>query len=127
MKQGLVAGCLQIHCVEVTTTPHPDPLPQGGRGWLDGEVLNDSRDALAHADAHGGQAVTALPPDELVHERRNNSHAAGAEWMPERNRAAVRIDTGRVELEIPDACDHLRREGFVQLDWLSDKGDHSSG
>src|SRR5436305_2024210 len=46
--------------------------------------------------------------------------------MTERDRATVRIDPAWIQLEIPNAGDHLRGEGLIQLDrievalrWLS--------
>ena len=80
------------------------------------EALDDDRDPLADADAHGGESVPCLAASELVHQGRDDAHAARAQRMAQGDRAAVLVDALRIELEVADAGDHLRREGLVHLD-----------
>src|SRR5438067_4468531 len=42
--------------------------------------------------------------------------------MTERDRATVRIDPAWIQLEIPNAGDHLRGEGLIQLDRIEVAG-----
>src|SRR5919198_4273745 len=78
--------------------------------------LEDRGDALAHADAHGGEAVAVAATRHLVHQGRGQTRAAAAEGMAERNGAAVRVHPGRVKPQLADTGERLRGEGFVELD-----------
>src|SRR5919198_4571929 len=78
--------------------------------------LEDRGDALAHADAHGGEAVAMAATRHLVHQRRGQTRAAAAEGMAQRNGATVRVHPGRVKPQLADTGERLRGEGFVELD-----------
>ena len=59
-------------------------------------ALQDQGDALANADAHGAERVTSVGACELARGRGGEPRAARAERMPERDRAAVRVDVRRI-------------------------------
>ena len=59
--------------------PKRSPLEQGGL-------------ALPDADAERREPVAAAAPPKLVHQRDDETRAAHAERMPNRNRAAVDVD-----------------------------------
>ena len=58
----------------------------------------------------------ALPPLHLVEQRRRQLRAGAAERMAERDRAAVHVQPLRIDRQLLQAREHLRRERFVQLD-----------
>ena len=60
--------------------------------------------------------LSPAEPAELVDQRGGDARACGADRMPQRDRAAIRIQAGAIESEIAIARDHLRGESFVQLD-----------
>src|SRR6476469_2399313 len=68
-------------------------------------ALHDHRDALPDADAHRAQRIALLGLLELVAGSRDQACAAHAEWMAERDRAAVRVDARVVVLEAELAHD----------------------
>src|SRR5580704_9281228 len=76
------------------------------------------RDALTDADAHRAQRKAALAPMEFVHGSRGKPRTAGAEWVAERDRAAVRIDARLVvgETELPQYRERLSGERLVEFD-----------
>ena len=78
------------------------------------DPLEDRRDALADADAHRRQAQTdsRSAARELVHERRHEARARAAERVADRDGAAVDVDARRVERELAQARQRLRREGL---------------
>ena len=79
-------------------------------------TLEESRLALADADAEGRQAVTAAAAAELVQERHDEPRAAHPERVAERDRAAVHVHALRIEAELANDDEALRRERLIQLD-----------
>src|SRR5437870_12854537 len=63
-------------------------------------ALEDGRDSLAEADAHGGDPEAAAASSELVEEGCGQARAARSERMPEGHGAAVRVELlgGNAEL-----------------------------
>ena len=59
-------------------------------------ALQNHRDPLAHADAHGAQRVAALGAMQLVHRGCYQASSAGAQRMSQRNCAAVGIHLRRI-------------------------------
>src|SRR5579883_314696 len=55
------------------------------------QLLDRDCDALAHADAHGGERKLAAAPFHAMDRGEREPGAAHAERMAERNRAAMRI------------------------------------
>ena len=80
------------------------------------EALDDGRDALADADAHGGEAEAAAGPAQFVGQHRDQAAAAHAQRMAEGDGPAVDVDLGRIEAELVHAHERLRGEGLVELD-----------
>ena len=57
-----------------------------------------------------------LATAQAVHDGRDAHRAGGAERMAERDRAAERVDLGRVQAEVANHRQRLRGERFVELD-----------
>src|SRR2546423_368160 len=78
--------------------------------------FEDGGDALAAADAHGGEGVPAAGAPELV-ERLDGQDCPGrADRMTEREAAAVRVDAFRRQPEFPGYGQGLGGEGLVHLE-----------
>src|SRR4051812_2769815 len=60
----------------------------------------DGRDALAAADARRRQTAFLAPAPQLEDERQQQPRARHAEWMAERNRAAVHVHFVSIEAEL---------------------------
>ena len=88
-------------------------------GFAPQTPLDDHRDALAHADAHGGQRVAAAAALQLDAPR---SSTRRAPLMPSGWPSAMAPPFGftcsRVvgDAEVAQRGQHLRGEGLVQLD-----------
>ena len=82
--------------------------------------------ALPDADAEGREPVAAAAAAQLVQERDDEARAAHPERMAERDRAAVDVHALRVEAELADHREALRRERLVQLDEV-EVGDADAG
>src|SRR6185437_8288281 len=80
------------------------------------QALDDGGDALADADAHRRQAVAPAAPLQLVEQRRHQPRAGAAEWMAERDGAAIDVDLRRVQFQLADALERLRGERLIQFD-----------
>src|SRR5262245_48760659 len=72
--------------------------------------------SLSAADAHRHQAVARLAPLHLVQERRRQLGAGAAQRMTQRNRAAVDVQFLRIDRQLAETREHLRRESLVPLD-----------
>src|SRR2546422_2613777 len=68
------------------------------------------------ADPHGDDPPALLPPAQLVEQRPGHARAGHSVRMPDRDRAAVRVEPLGVDAEAVAAVDDLRGEGLVQLD-----------
>ncbi len=82
-------------------------------------MFKDRRDALAYADAHGGQAALCAAAFHFVKERRGYACTAAAEWVAKRDGAAVDVYARRVYLKLVDTGNRLGGEGLVQLDQIN--------
>src|SRR5579884_2926758 len=83
------------------------------------EPLDDGGDALAAADAEGGEAEPLVEHFQVVDEVGDEAAAAGAERVAQRDGAAVGIELTLVNAELADDGDALRGEGLVQLDHVN--------
>ena len=89
--------------------------PRGGPGTRS-DPLDRHRDRAAAAEAQRRQPVAALPPLQLVDERRHDPRAAGADRVAQRDRAAVDVDLLPVEPELAAVGQRLGGERLVDLD-----------
>src|SRR5471032_3262291 len=80
------------------------------------KVFEHRGNALPATDAHRHQRVTAVDALQFVERLHGNHRTGRADRMPERNPRAVRIDPGRVELQLLTDSTGLRSEGFVRFD-----------
>ena len=80
------------------------------------DALENARRAHAGADAHGHHAVLQVAAAQGVDHRGRADRAGGAERVAQRDRAAHRVDLGRIEAEVLDHRQRLRGEGFVQFE-----------
>src|SRR5262245_64681569 len=80
------------------------------------EALEDGDVGLAAALAHRLEAVPAAGAVELVEQRGHETRARRAEWMAERDRAAVHVHLGEVEAGLLLPREHDRRKRLVDLD-----------
>src|SRR6266511_5519993 len=81
-----------------------------------GDVLDEQRDALAAADAGGGDAVAQLRAPELARECEREPHAGCAQRMTDGDGAAVDVEFGFVDAELTRTRHDLRAEGFIDLE-----------
>ena len=72
-------------------------------------------DALADADAHGGEAVAAAAFFHFVNKRRHDPGAAAAQRVAEGDGAAVDVELIEIDAQLARAREHLRRKGFVDF------------
>jgi hypothetical protein len=79
----------------------------GLAGLARGRVLDHRGHALAHADAHGRQAVAAAAAAQLVGERADQAGARAAQRVAQRDRAAVDVQAVVVEPELAHGREHL--------------------
>src|ERR1700761_8762471 len=84
------------------------------------QLLDRDRDALADADAHGGDRALAAALLHAMDSRHGEPRAAHAERMAERNRTAMRVDEIGIFLDakLTKDRDALRGKGFVELDQI---------
>src|SRR5437762_13871701 len=73
-------------------------------------------DALTAADAGGREPTLPGAAPQLDEQRQEQACAGHAERMPERDRAAVHVDTISIELELPLDGEILTGERLVDLD-----------
>src|SRR5438034_848690 len=80
-------------------------------------ALEGDRDALADADAHGGQRPALTGELELEGGGADEAGAAHSERVAERDGAAIGIDVRRLlgEAEVAQHGNALARESFVEL------------
>src|ERR1700758_5688064 len=97
--------------VRLPTFPH-------NRSSRFSDTFEDEGDALADADAHGAEGVTAIGAEELVKRGGDEARAAGTERMTDGDGAAIRVDVWGIvgQTEIAQDGEGLRSEGFVAFD-----------
>ena len=76
----------------------------------------DRRNALAAADAHGGNAVAAIDADQFMQQLGDDHRAGCADRVAERDGAAIDVGSGRIEAEALGHRQRLRGKGLVRLD-----------
>src|ERR1043165_3444600 len=89
---------------------YPQPLSSFSRTSLDYD-----RDPLSDADAHRRQSVLARPGRKLVHQRQDHAGAGRTKWVTPRDRTTVHVHFFRIETDLADARNRLRRKSFVEL------------
>src|SRR6266498_4987516 len=105
--------------------PPPYPSPRRGRGTPAhdrlraiiplGLALDDHGDALAAADAGGGETVSPLPPPKLEGKGQEQARARGPQRMAEGDRSPVHVGLLAVEAQLLLDRQVLARERFVHL------------
>src|SRR4029453_17057874 len=87
------------------------------RGECPSHALQQDRDALADADAHGADGVASASVLELVGRRRGEPGPAHPERMPEGDGAAIRVPGFRPAGEpgVPENGRGLSPKGLVDL------------
>src|SRR6266545_5047782 len=70
--------------------------------------FEDSCGAHPATDAHRHHSISRLTPPHLVDQCRRQLGARAAEWMAERDRAAVDVETLWIDRQLAQACQHLR-------------------
>src|SRR5580765_6916280 len=93
-------------------------LPAMSYAYQSSNTLDEHRDTLPNAYAHGTQGITTAAALQLIHCRRHQARTTHPERMAERNRAAVRIDARVVvgHAELPQYRQTLGSESFVEFD-----------
>src|SRR5450759_5189786 len=79
-------------------------------------ACNAHGDAHAAADAQSGEALLGIALLHFMQQRHQHARAGCADWMAERDRAAVDVDLGGIPAEVLVDRAGLRREGFIGLD-----------
>src|SRR5690606_8963247 len=82
----------------------------------DSDTLENRRNALTAANAHGHQGVAALHALELVERLRRDDGARGSDGMAQTDPTAVGVDLRRIQSQFLDDCAGLRGEGFIGFD-----------
>src|SRR5579871_5174820 len=93
----------------------PSPLREGG---APSHPLDDGRGAHAAADTQRHQRGLLVGALELVEHGAQNHRAGSAERMAERDRAAIDIDLGIVDVECLNVAQHHRGKGFVEFEQI---------
>src|SRR5664279_4400847 len=78
-------------------------------------LFDDGRNALAAADAHGGDAVLSTVGFEAAEQGGEDAGAAGAQRVPDGDGTAPGVHLGGVVAAGADHSKALRGEGFVQF------------
>src|SRR6185295_18342913 len=86
-----------------------------GCGSSSSRPLEEGGLALAHADAHRGDAVAPLPAAKLVEQRDDEPGATHPERVADCDRAAVHGHLLLVQTELAHDGEALGGKGFVQL------------
>jgi hypothetical protein len=82
----------------------------------DGLDLDDHGDAVAAAEAEGGDAALAAGAVELVDEGGEDAGAAAADGVAQGDAAAADVEFGFVHTEFLDVAEDLGGEGFVDFE-----------
>src|SRR5215831_19462764 len=82
--------------------------------WL--HSLKDAGGSHASADAHADEAVSSVPPPHLIKDSRCQSRTGASKRMPEGNRTAVDVQFFRVDQQLFETGEYLRRKCLVELD-----------
>src|SRR3954470_23609591 len=80
--------------------------------------LQDGGDALAAADALGGEGELLAFALQQRGGLAGDAGAGRTQGVAERNRAAVEINLARIDLQVSHAGQRLRGEGLVQFDHI---------
>src|SRR5438045_2143141 len=87
--------------------------------WLArSDSLKQQRDPHAATDAECRETALCFTSFHLVQQRRRDAHAGATNWMSERNRTAVDVQTIRIELQFAIAGNDLSSERFVQFNQI---------
>jgi hypothetical protein len=79
-------------------------------------VADDHSLALATTNAKCGDAAMKICSVHLVQQRDQNSTPTGSDWVPECDRASVRVHAFRLDVELADDRKRLSRERLVELE-----------
>src|SRR3972149_2126367 len=79
-------------------------------------ALDNHRDRVAAAEAHGREAPLRTPVPHRVHERREDARPAAADWVAHGHRAAVHVLPVVRDAELVHHRDARRRIGLVVLE-----------
>src|SRR5258708_2387527 len=91
-----------------SSSPRPPPLPR----------REYARPPLGPARAVGCRAEPPAAGLEIVQQRRDEAAARGAEWMAQRDGAAVRIQLVLVDAELAHHGQRLCSKGLVEFDHI---------
>src|SRR5690625_2721231 len=72
-------------------------------------------DALAATNAHADDSIAAAAALQFISGFNRENRAGGSDGVAQRDAGAIRVDLGRIELEVAHAGQRLGGEGFVQL------------
>src|SRR5437899_7850786 len=71
------------------------------------------------ADAHGHDSIPAVAALQFTQYRRRELGSGASQRMPQGHRSAVGIDLVRIKPAFLDHGERLRRESFIQLDYVN--------
>src|SRR4051794_3020600 len=80
------------------------------------DTLDDDGRGHAAGRAHGDETALQIAPFEFVEHGADQDRAGGADGMAERDRAAIDVDPGAVELEVADVFFRNHGKGLVDLE-----------
>ena len=81
-------------------------------------AAHDQGIALTATAAQRRSTCTQTATLQLIGDREHEARATGADWMPERNRATVHVDTLLVEFEHSCGVESYGRESLIDLDQI---------
>jgi hypothetical protein len=104
----MTSSCLQAASAQVWSR-----LPTGCPG---SHRFENCGDALASGDAHGYKGVAATDTVQFVDRLHRNYRASCAHRVAQRDARPVRVNLGRVDIQLADDGAGLSGEGLVRFD-----------
>src|SRR4029079_7340285 len=83
------------------------------------DPLHRERDAVAASQTERRDAPREPPALQRIEQCGQHASAAGSDWMPERNRAAVHVDFLLRDPQFAKHGDHLDGKRFVDLEQVA--------
>src|SRR5579872_2486473 len=80
--------------------------------------LNNCRDPLPHADAHGCQAITSAAALQLMQQSNDQARSTATEGMTKGDGTAIDVELILINLQFAYTLQGLNGEGLVEFDQI---------